>query len=60
MGGFITAYVDGCDRCQRYRRDYHPTATVQPQEVPEGPWQTIGVDLIDHCHCHLERIVSLT
>src|SRR5258708_39991628 len=21
MGGFITAYVDGCDKCQRYRRD---------------------------------------
>ncbi len=46
MGGFITAYVDGCDRCQRYRRDHHPTAPIQPQEVPEGPWQTIGVDLI--------------
>jgi len=46
MGGFITAYVDGCDRCQRYRRDHHPTAPIQPQEVPEGPWQMIGVDLI--------------
>jgi hypothetical protein len=22
MGGFITAYVEGCDKCQRYRRDY--------------------------------------
>ena len=46
MGGFITAYVDGCDKCQRYRRDLHPKALIQPQEVPEGPWQIIGVDLI--------------
>jgi hypothetical protein len=46
MAGFISAYVEGCDRCQRYRKDLHPKAVIQPQEVPEGPWQTIGIDLI--------------
>jgi hypothetical protein len=46
MAGFISAYVEGCDRCQRYRKDIHPKALIQPQEVPEGPWQTIGIDLI--------------
>jgi hypothetical protein len=46
MAGFISAYVEGCDRCQRYRKDLHPKALIQPQEVPEGPWQTIGIDLI--------------
>src|SRR5882757_4404250 len=46
MGGFITAYVDGCDKCQRYRKDTHPTVPLQPNEVPEGPWQLVGVDLI--------------
>jgi hypothetical protein len=46
MNGFVTAYVEGCDTCQRYRKDYHPNAPIQPQEVPEGPWQTIGIDLI--------------
>jgi hypothetical protein len=46
MAGFISAYVEGCDRCQHYRKDLHPKALIQPQEVPEGPWQTIGIDLI--------------
>jgi hypothetical protein len=46
MAGFISAYVEGCDKCQRYRKDIHPKAIIQPQEVPEGPWQMIGVDLI--------------
>ena len=46
MAGFISAYVEGCDKCQRYRKDIHPKAQIQPQEVPEGPWQLVGVDLI--------------
>ena len=28
MGGFITAYVEGCNKCQRYRRDTHPKALM--------------------------------
>jgi hypothetical protein len=24
----------------------HPRATLQPHDVPEGPWQVVGVDLI--------------
>ena len=46
MTAFVASYVEGCDRCQRYGQDRHPTAPVLPQEVPEGPWQTIGVDMI--------------
>ena len=46
MAGFISAYVEGCNKCQRYRKDIHPKAQIQLQEVPEGPWQIIGVDLI--------------
>ena len=46
MAGFITKYVEGCDKCQRYRKDRHPTALIILHEVPEGPWQLIGVDLI--------------
>jgi hypothetical protein len=37
MAGFISAYIEGCNKCQRYRKDIHPKAHVQPQEVPEGP-----------------------
>ena len=46
MAGFISAYVEGCDKCQRYRKDIHPKAQIQPQEIPEGPWQIVGVDLV--------------
>ena len=46
MAGFITKYVEGCNKCQCYRKDRHATAPIIPHEVPEGPWQLIGVDLI--------------
>ena len=46
MVTYISNYVEGCEKCQCYRKDHHPAVPVQPQEVPEGPWQTIGVDLI--------------
>ena len=46
MAGFISAYVEGCDKCQRYRKDIHPKVQIQPQEVPEGPWQLVSVNLI--------------
>ena len=56
MAGLFSAYVEGCDKCQRYRKDIHPKAQIQLQEVPEGRWQIIGVDLIGPCHYQKERI----
>ena len=46
MAAFIEKYVLGCDECQRYKPAPHPRALLQPQEVPLGPCQNIGVDLI--------------
>ena len=46
MTGFIAKYVKGCNKCQRYQKDLHPKAQIRPHDVPEGPWQLIGVDLI--------------
>ena len=46
MATYVSNYVEGYEKCQCYRKDHHPTVPVQPQEVSEGPWQTIGVDLI--------------
>jgi hypothetical protein len=46
MAGFISVYIEGCNKCQCYRKDIHPKAHVQPQEVPEGPLQIIGIDMI--------------
>ena len=46
IAGFITKYIEGCDKCQHYRKDRHSTVPIIPHEVPEGPWQLIGVDLI--------------
>ena len=43
---FINKYVAGCDTCQRYKSARHPRAILQPHDVPDGPWQTVGVDLI--------------
>jgi hypothetical protein len=46
MMNFVNKYVAGCNICQRYKSARHPRAVLQPHDVPEGPWQTVGVDLI--------------
>jgi hypothetical protein len=46
MALFVDKYVLGCEKCQRYKPAQHPKAVLQPQEVPIGPWQHVGVDLI--------------
>jgi Chromo (CHRromatin Organisation MOdifier) domain/Integrase core domain len=46
MNAFVNKYVTGCDTCQRYKPARHPRTTLQPHDVPDGPWQTIGVDLV--------------
>ena len=46
LTAFVNKYVAGCDICQRCKPTRHPCSTLQPHEVPEGPWQNISVDLI--------------
>jgi len=46
MTAFVNKYVAGCDTCQHYKFARHSRAVLQPYDVPEGPWQTIGVNLI--------------
>jgi hypothetical protein len=46
MTTFVNKYVAGCDICQRCKPTRHPRSTLQPHDVPDGPWQTMGVDLI--------------
>jgi hypothetical protein len=46
MTTFINKYVTGCDTCQRCKPARHPRSTLQPHDVLEGPWQTVGVNLI--------------
>jgi transposase InsO family protein len=46
MTTFVNKYVTGCDTCQRCKPACHPRSTLQPHDVPEGPWQTVGVDLV--------------
>ena len=38
--------MTGCDTCQHYKPTRHPRATLQPHNVPDGPWQTVGIDLV--------------
>ncbi|GJE95433.1 putative reverse transcriptase-rnase h-integrase [Phanerochaete sordida] len=42
----IERYMLGCNQCQCYKPVPHPKATLQPQEVPPGPWEHVEVDLI--------------
>jgi hypothetical protein len=46
MTAFVNKYVTGCDTCQRCKPARHPRSTLQPHDVPEGPWQTVSVGLV--------------
>jgi Integrase zinc binding domain len=46
MATFVHKYVVGCDTCQRCKPARHPQSTLQPHNVPKGPWQTVGINLI--------------
>ena len=43
----VKSYVEGCETCQRTKvRHGKPTAPLQPNAIPNGPWETITVDMI--------------
>ena len=46
QAAFVRKYVEGCDVCQRRKAPRHPHGTLHPHDVPEGVWQTMGVDLV--------------
>ena len=46
MAAFIENYITGCDICQWYKHACHLKSTLQPQETPSKPWETIEVDHI--------------
>lgn len=46
MAQNVADYVAGCDQCQRNKAAVHPPVRLTPLDVPEGPWQVIGQDLI--------------
>ena len=47
MSIFTKKYVTGCDTCQRMKnRPQQPYGPLQPNPVPEGPWDIITIDLI--------------
>ena len=44
---FVKKYVTGCDICQRMKnRPQKPYGPLQPNPVPQGPWEIITIDLI--------------
>ena len=43
---FAEKYVEGCEDCSRRKTIRHPQASMQPLDVPAGPWEQVGVDLI--------------
>jgi len=46
MRAFVRRYVEGCDVCARKKHAQHPQAITRPLDVPHGPWEEVGVDLI--------------
>jgi hypothetical protein len=46
MSLFVAKYVAGCDTCQQQKAGFYPKAPTEPLDVPEGPWQVVGVDLV--------------
>jgi len=46
MQAFVKKYVEGCEVCMQKTHAIHPKSTTRPLEVPHGPWESIGVDLI--------------
>ena len=43
----VKSYVEGCETCQRTKiRHGKHTAPLQPNKIPNGPWETITVDMI--------------
>lgn len=43
---FVKKYVEGCETCSRRKHHLHPRSDTQPLPTPDGPWESIGVDLI--------------
>ena len=46
MWSFVEKYVDRCDTCAWKKLHQHPCAVTQLLDVPGGPWEEVGVDLI--------------
>ena len=47
MVGDVQKFVRGCDTCQRSKPSRQARRQpLNPHNIPEGPWQTISVDLI--------------
>ncbi|CCO32317.1 hypothetical protein RSOLAG1IB_10976 [Rhizoctonia solani AG-1 IB] len=44
--GWIKAYVESCDTCQRMRRARVPSLPLKPLEVPASPFHTISYNFI--------------
>jgi hypothetical protein len=42
----VRSYVSGCETCTCRKPAQHPRGPLQPLDVPEYPWQVVGVDLV--------------
>jgi hypothetical protein len=42
----VHSYVSRCKTCAHGKPAQHPRGPLQPLDVPEYPWQVVGVDLV--------------
>ena len=47
IGNDIKRYIKGCLKCQSTKVHWNkPVGTLNPHDIPQEPWEHIGVDLI--------------
>ena len=53
----IKDLIQRCDTCNRHKKD-QPKETLQPTDVPNLPWQTVGMDLFQYKHDHFLTVTD--
>jgi hypothetical protein len=43
----VKSYVESCEKCQETKIHRNkPVGLLNPHDIPQGPWETVGVDMI--------------
>lgn len=57
MNQQIENIVNSCDSCMRYKKA-NSKESLLPREVPNGPWEQLGIDLFEFKNCHWLLVID--
>lgn len=57
MNQQIENIVNSCDSCMRYKKA-NSKESLLPQEVPNGAWEQLGIDLFEFKNCHWILVID--